>query len=270
MMECQYFEPVLDPVIVVCDEQLIRYLNPAAIKWLNISASDEFLNKPLGHFVDFSGTDEAALVDELKFFQFTKYGQSTYELKLTPFTNVAKIAFLRLPSDLNALRVAIFVRDRAFAQVLSDQEDIDVQKFAKPEMRVVEDPSASKVNTEAVVLDENTITRAMSSAERTAKFESQANLFFVEAKKACRGVTDTISDAWVQVIIKNFSGLAKDMKCNIEIGGNLKMRGFTTVGTVLDFRAINEDVVVRIQFGPISPMAQKALGDYLEVEAVKL
>ncbi len=232
----------------------------------------------MNEFIDFAGSEEAALVDGLPFYGYTRYGQVHYTLKVTPFSGVAKVAFLRLPGDLGAFRVAILVRDRAYAQILSDLEVIDWGQLIIKEKHHVDRVAGSELEgvnaqftkTDEPIIDEVTVARAIASADRAAKLESQVNLFFVEAKRACRGVTEMISDQWVQIVIKNFSGLKENVQCNLEVSGNVKLRGFTTMAEVISFRVVNEDAVVKFKLGALSPLAQKALSEFLEVEALKL
>ena len=270
MMDFRCYDPVLDPVIVVCHNRVVRYANAAATKWLNILNADGIINQPLSHYVEFSGSDALTNIESLAFYKYTKYEQTQFALKLTPFSGAAKVSVQRYPSDLYTLLFAIFIRERAFAQVMSDEESIElinrnIHMTAAQLMPEVSDTSGGGVSE----LDENTVARAV-SADSMAKFDSQANLFFIDAKKACRGVVEVISENWVDVIIKNFPGLAADIQCNIEVSGNVKLRGFSTVGTVVSFRQVgSEDASVRIKFGPLSPLAKKAIDEYLETNAIK-
>jgi len=269
-MDFRCYDPVLDPVIVVCHNRTVRYANAAASKWLNVLNSDGIINQPLSHYVEFSGSDVLANIENLTFYKHTKYEQTQFTLKLTPFSGMAKVSVQRYPSDLYTLLFAIFIRERAFAQVMSDEESIElvnrnVHLTAAELMPEVSDTSGGGVSE----LDEHTVARTI-SADSMAKLDSQANLFFIDAKKACRGVVEVISENWVDVIVKNFPGLAEGIKCNVEIGGNAKLRGFSTVGMVYSIRmAGSEDASVRISFAHLGPVVKKAIGDYLATYGIK-
>jgi hypothetical protein len=270
-VDFRLFDAVLDPVILVCDQRIVRYLNAAAASWLTLPHGEVAVDQPLSHYVDFSGSPELTDVGTLPFFAHSRYGVIQFSLKRSQYSGQVKLAVQRFPSDLHTLLYAIFVRDRAFSQVMSDKEFIDLKN---PNLQKAAVEMQTEINTEltpdttVAYLDELTITKAIPLG-RVAKFESQANLFFASAQKACRGVTETITEDGVNVLIKSFPGLTIGLKCSLEVVGNVKLRGFSTMGDVTEVRPVHEDAVIHIKFGNLSPMARKSIDEFLETNAKK-
>lgn len=273
-MEFGIFDSFLDPIIIVNSNGDIRYINSMTTRWLTLVDDFGVVGDNISKFVEFSESPALTTMATLVEYQHSNYHLTHFKLLSKQYESFAKICVLRLPDENEVALYAIIIRDREFIKALIDEDDFKLKSTKeKNGGGIVKHENlkgiVENIKTDTNVLSEESIVKAIPK-ERRAKFESVANLIFVDIAKAVVGNAVLISDDWIDIVIKKVPNLRIDMKVNIEVAGNVKMRGFSSVGVLKEVGSIGSDLLIKISFGSLSALSRRALDEYIEVNMLKL
>jgi hypothetical protein len=271
-MDYRFFEPILDPVFVIGPNGEILYLNPMAMRWLTLPNEIGIIGSNITKYVTFQDSKALNSSATLTEMSNSSYHLTNFNLPARNYNSVAQVCLCRLPNVNGAPVFSIIVRDRAFINTLMDEEGLKLTTAADITMSLFKPKVPTGMETqggpEKIVLNDSSIVQMMST-DKGVPFECTVNLLFVEISKAVIGKSTAISNDWLEILINPLPNLTDGTKVNVEAAGNVKLRGFSTVGLLHKQSLHKEEHRIRIKFGTLSSLAKRAIEEYLEVEAAK-
>jgi hypothetical protein len=269
-VELRIFDSFLDPVVIVNGAGILQYANPVTIRWLGLVDGFGIVGEPITKYVEFRDSEALDSIATLRPLENSSYHLTHFKLMMRKYESYAKVCMLRLPDQGEVSIYLLIIRDREFIKGLLDEDDFklkaSLEKFKQNPIMQIEEFQGltTEVRSDSVILSEASIVSALPQ-DRRAKLECIANLFFIDIAKAAIGNTTHISDQWIEMIIRPIPNLKVGIRVNLEVVGNVQMRGFSTVGELKQIFPHGQEIEIRIAFGTISTLSRRALDEFLEI-----